>query len=181
MDVLRELPIKFYEGPRRSLRSRERGNEEHQACFWAQEKCLLPKSQPTIIKGFHGTWLTCRVSSSQGRVSRSWFSRFIEHNFWVVTVATVMFFLLLLAEPVTSHITNPAVYYQVSSFHVGNLSGGFGAVLVGWLFEIYDLKHQTAFLICHQSRLSETEMTRLNIYFFMPKTNSKTAMYVTTK
>lgn len=43
IDVLREVIIKFYEGPKRPHRSREIGNEEHYACFCPQEKCLIPK------------------------------------------------------------------------------------------------------------------------------------------
>ena len=80
--------------------------------------------------------------------------------------------LLLLAEPETSHITTLTLLRR-SLPQVRNLQGGFGAVLSGWLFEIYVLKRQTACLICHPSRLSDPEMTRFNTQYFMPKTNSK--------
>lgn len=42
-------------------------------------------------KGFRNAWLAHSISSSQGRISKSGFSGFIKHNFWVVTVATVTF------------------------------------------------------------------------------------------
>lgn len=38
MGILREVTVKSDEGPRRSLRSRELGNEEQYSCFCPQEK-----------------------------------------------------------------------------------------------------------------------------------------------
>ena len=62
---------KFYEGPRRSVGSREMGNEEQSACFCAQEKWMASNAQPKTVTGFHDTRLTHSLSSSQGRMSRS--------------------------------------------------------------------------------------------------------------
>lgn len=43
IDVLREVIVKFYEGPRRPCRYRKIGSEEHYACFCPQEKGMIPK------------------------------------------------------------------------------------------------------------------------------------------
>lgn len=43
MAVLREVTLKFYEGPGRSLRSKEIGNEDNYACFCPQEKGMIPQ------------------------------------------------------------------------------------------------------------------------------------------
>lgn len=129
------------------------------------------------MKDFCDALLTHTTSSSQGRISRSWFSRFIEDNSWVDTVATVSFF----------------YFFQLNQWKVRSLILSlrsvtiscwkplrrFGTVLSGWLFKIFVLMWQTAFLICHQSRLSEPEMTRFNTQVFMPET-AKTTMHFTT-
>lgn len=164
MDVLTEVTMTSHEGPEGLS---EPGKQERgtRLVSVGQQTVWCPAAPWSNIRCPWGTADTWRVLFPGDNFQRLVFQ---IHR----TQLLSGHLLLLPAEPQTSHITTLALLRRSLS-HGRNLQGGFGAILSGWLFEIYVLKCQTACLICHPSRLSDPEMTRFNTQYFMPKTNSK--------